>query len=134
MRVCVRVCVCVTAKTVCVRVLREHPTSQIDSVFDKVWYQRAVLAAGSGSIVAVQKAQAYWKERGINVKTLADLDKVTAGHRSTHHPTPTVITTQTADAAFTLACFDTIASLITNTCLTVHTALSCRKLRFKGNI
>ena len=71
------------------RVLGTNPlTSQIDSVFDKVWYQRAVLAAGSGSIVDVQKAQAYWKERGINVKTLADLDKVTAGYYGSTHPYP----------------------------------------------
>lgn len=49
----------------------------VDSIFDKVWYQRAVMAAGSGSIVDVQKAQAYWKGKGITVKTLADIDKVT---------------------------------------------------------
>ena len=49
----------------------------VDSIFDKVWYQRAVMAAGSGSIVDVQKVQAYWKSKGIKVKTLADLDKVT---------------------------------------------------------
>ena len=36
------------------------------------------MAAGSGSIVDVQKVQAYWKGKGITVKTLADLDKVTA--------------------------------------------------------
>lgn len=50
----------------------------VDSIFDKVWYSRAAMAAGSGSIVDVQKVQAYWKGKGINVKTLADLDKVTA--------------------------------------------------------
>ena len=50
----------------------------VDQIYDKVWYQRAVLAAGSGSIVDVQKAQAYWAKRGVKVKTLADLDKVTA--------------------------------------------------------
>ena len=50
----------------------------VDSIFDKVWYSRAAMAAGSGSIVDVQKVQAYWKGKGITVKTLADLDKVTA--------------------------------------------------------
>ena len=50
----------------------------VDGIFDKVWYQRASLAAASGSIVDVQKVQAYWKTRGINVRTLADLDKITA--------------------------------------------------------
>ena len=41
----------------------------VDSIFDKVWYSRAAMAAGSGSIVDVQKVQAYWKGKGINVKT-----------------------------------------------------------------
>ena len=50
----------------------------VDSIFDKVWYSRAAMAAGSGSIVDVQKVQAYWKGKGITVKTRADLDKVTA--------------------------------------------------------
>ena len=50
----------------------------VDSIFEKVWYSRAAMAAGSGSIVDVQKVQAYWKGKGITVKTLADLDKVTA--------------------------------------------------------
>jgi glycerol dehydrogenase-like iron-containing ADH family enzyme len=50
----------------------------VDGIFDKVWYQRAVMSVGSGSIVDVQKTQAYWKKRGVNVKTLADLDKITA--------------------------------------------------------
>ena len=50
----------------------------VDGIFDKVWYQRASLAAASGSIVDVQKVQAYWKTKGINVRTLADLDKITA--------------------------------------------------------
>ena len=35
----------------------------VDGIFDKVWYQRASLAAASGSIVDVQKVQAYWKTR-----------------------------------------------------------------------
>jgi hypothetical protein len=35
------------------------------------------MSAGAGSIVDVQKVQAYWKKRGLNVKTLADLDKIT---------------------------------------------------------
>jgi hypothetical protein len=50
----------------------------VDGIFDKVWYQRAVMSVGSGSIVDVQKTQAYWRKRGVNVKTLADLDKITA--------------------------------------------------------
>ena len=29
-------------------------------------------------MVDVQKVQAYWKKRGVNVRTLADLDKITA--------------------------------------------------------
>lgn len=49
----------------------------VDGIFDKVWYNRAVMSAGAGSIVDVQKVQAYWKKRGLNVKTLADLDKIT---------------------------------------------------------
>ena len=49
----------------------------VDGIFDKVWYQRAVMSAGAGSIVDVQKVQAYWRKRGVNVKTLADLDKIT---------------------------------------------------------
>ena len=36
------------------------------------------MSTGAGSIVDVQKVQAYWKTRGVNVKTLADLDKITA--------------------------------------------------------
>jgi hypothetical protein len=50
----------------------------VDGIFDKVWYNRAVMSTGAGSIVDVQKVQAYWKTRGVNVKTLADLDKITA--------------------------------------------------------
>ena len=50
----------------------------VDGIFDKVWYNRAVMSTGAGSIVDVQKVQAYWKKRGVNVRTLADLDKITA--------------------------------------------------------
>jgi hypothetical protein len=49
----------------------------VDGIFDKVWYQRAVMSTAAGSIVDVQKVQAYWKKKGVNVKTLADLDKIT---------------------------------------------------------
>ena len=43
-----------------------------------MWYQRANLAVAAGTLTDVRRVQEYWRGRGVEVKTLADLDKITA--------------------------------------------------------
>ena len=49
----------------------------IDESLDRIWYAKAVNSAAIGDLLQVQKMKAYWKNRGVTIKTLADLDKLT---------------------------------------------------------
>ena len=58
------------------RALDSGDQSAYDEAEERIQWQRSKIVVATGSITEVQKIKKFWQTKGIEVKTLADLDKV----------------------------------------------------------